>query len=56
MTFHIGIPQLIYCLITLFGLIIAAVRHGEEITYNFGITIVGTLITFGLLYWGGFFG
>jgi len=50
-------PAIIYIVIASLGLLGAAYMHGKpkEGTYNFWISLVGTLITVGLLFWGGFF-
>lgn len=57
MTFHVGWPQLIYLVLSLLGIVITLVNHGEprEGQYNVYSVIVGELLFIGLLWWGGFF-
>lgn len=57
MTINIGIPQIIWLVMTVFGLIYEIINHGKprepHNAYTFAISVV---ISFLLLYWGGFFG
>lgn len=57
MTINIGIPQIILLVTAVLGLIYEIINHGKprepHNTYTFAISIV---ISFLLLYWGGFFG
>ena len=57
MTISLGIPQIVWFIIAAFGLINEVINHGKERephnAYTFAISIV---ISFLLLYWGGFFG
>lgn len=56
MTVTIHTPQLICTLLLGTELIIATILHGtSKGTYNIFITFFDVIITFGLLYWGGFF-
>lgn len=49
-------PQIIYLSLVFVGLLIAANQHGKERSpHNFWVTLVATLITVSLLFWGGFF-
>ena len=52
-----GIPQIIMIIVFGLNLGISIAKNGEprEDTYNFWITLIGTIINVGLLYWGGFF-
>jgi hypothetical protein len=54
---YLGLPQIIYIGLTLIGLGITMVKHGQPKSgkENFWTTFVATVIVFGLLYWGGFF-
>lgn len=57
MTIHL--PQLIWIVLVSWQLAIYAVRDGDlkkPETYKFGVQLVGTALSMGLLYWGGFFG
>jgi hypothetical protein len=53
---EVGVPQIIYIFISLLALGISLQRHGYTDEIHFGQTLVSTMITFGLLFWGGFFG
>lgn len=57
MTINIGIPQIIWLVMAVIGLIVEIVEHGKprepHNAYTFAISIV---ISFLLLYWGCFFG
>jgi len=57
MTINLGIPQLIWLVMAGFGLIVEIINHGKprepHNAYTFAISVV---ISFLLLYWGGFFG
>jgi hypothetical protein len=49
-------PQIIYLALVGINLLLTANLHGKERSnYNFWITLVGTFLGLGLLYWGGFF-
>ena len=51
------IPQIIYIVLMGISLGVALIKHGEprEHNYHFGLSLLGALISVGLLYWGGFF-
>lgn len=53
-----GAPQIIWLALLLIYLLCVAILHGEKRRgfYNFPVTFVEKLLTFALLYWGGFFG
>ena len=57
MTINIGIPQIIWLVTAVLGLIYEIINHGNQRephnAYTFAISVV---ISFLLLYWGGFFG
>ena len=57
MTINIGIPQIIWLVMEVIGLIVEIVEHGKprepHNAYTFATSVV---ISFLLLYWGGFFG
>jgi hypothetical protein len=57
MTINLGIPQIIWLVMAIFGLIYEIVNHEKphvpHNAYTFAISVV---ISFLLLYWGGFFG
>lgn len=57
MTINIGISQIIWLFLSVIGLIIEIINHGKpnqpHNAYTFAISVV---ISFLLLYWGGFFG
>lgn len=52
-----GLPQIILIGLYAMSLGISMSNHGKPKTgkENFGSTLVGIVLTFGLLYWGGFF-
>lgn len=54
---HVGWPQGICIGLTLFNLTCAAIQDGEpkKGNHSLSISLLGTLISYGLLYWGGFF-
>lgn len=56
MTINLGIPQIIWIVLAVFGIIDETIKHGEphepHNAYTFAIS---TFISFLLLYWGGFF-
>ena len=57
MTINLGIPQIIWLVITIFGLICETINHGKpREPHNAYAFAIGTVISFLLLYWGGFFG
>jgi len=50
------VPQIIYLSLVFIGLLLVANQHGKERTpHNFWNTLVATVITISLMYWGGFF-
>ena len=52
-----GVPQIIYIILITAGVVINIVKHGEaKKPYNAPETIIATIISVGLMYWGGFFG
>lgn len=57
MTINLGIPQIIWFFLAFIGLIVEIINHGKprepHNAYTFAISVV---ISFLLLYWGGFFG
>lgn len=54
--FNLGIPQIIWITLVIFGGIYAIIHHGEEREpYNAYVLFISTVIEFALLYWGGFF-
>lgn len=57
MTINLGIPQIIWLVTAAFGLIYEIINHDKprepHNAYTFAIS---TVISFSLLYWGGFFG
>lgn len=57
MTINLGIPQIIWLVMAIFGLIYEIINHDKprepHNAYTFAISVV---ISFLLLYWGGFFG
>lgn len=57
MTINIGIPQAIWLALVVVGLIDEIVEHGKPRNpHNAYIYAISTVISFLLLYWGGFFG
>ena len=54
---HVGWPQGIWIAFAVLGLIIGAALDGEPRTgkHKFAPSLVSIGLTFGLLYWGGFF-
>ncbi len=57
MTINLGIPQLIWLVFAVIGLIVEIVEHGKpREPHNAYTFAIGTVISFLLLYWGGFFG
>jgi len=51
-----GIPQIIYIVLSAIGLLLAAYYHGKpRDNYNFWTVLVSSFIAYGLLIWGGFF-
>lgn len=57
MTINIGIPQIIWLVMTIFGLIYEIINHGKpREPYNAYTYAISAVISFLLLYWGGFFG
>ena len=57
MEWSIGVPQFIWLAFTSLGLIIVAVEHGKPKRgkWNFCVSLVVALISFGILLWGDFF-
>ena len=56
MTFKLGLPQTIYLILSLIGLVSPMLQKGEKPKpYQIFAEIVGFLVSLGLLYWGGFF-
>ena len=57
MTITLGIPQIIWIVLAVYGLIDETINHGKprepHNAYTFAIS---AFISFLLLYWGGFFG
>lgn len=57
MTINIGIPQLIWLVFAVIGLIVEIINHGKpREPHNAYTFVIGVVISFLLLYWGGFFG
>jgi hypothetical protein len=54
---HIGWPEGIWIGLVALRLIIYAAADGQPMkgTYKFSIALLGSAISFGLLFWGGFF-
>lgn len=54
---NIGWPEGIWIGLAILGLVMGAIQDGEPKTgtHKFAVTFVSVLLTFGLLYWGGFF-
>ena len=56
MTFNFGIPQIIYMILTAFGIVVACVNHGKEREpYNAYVQLISAILVTALLAWGGFF-
>jgi len=57
MTFHIGIPQLLYIILAVIGLLITAANHGypKKGKDDIWTATIATILVFLLLLWGGFF-
>ena len=57
MTINIGIPQIIWLVMAVIGLIIEIVNHDKPREPHNAYTLaISTVFSFLLLYWGGFFG
>lgn len=57
MTINIGIPQIIWLVTAVLGLIYEIINHNKpREPHNAYTFAIGTVISFLLLYWGGFFG
>lgn len=57
MTINLGIPQIIWLVMAIFGLIYEIINHGKpQQPRNAYAFAIGMVISFSLLYWGGFFG
>lgn len=54
---NIGWPEGIYLAFVFIKLLIEAGENGKEVkrTRNFGISLLASMVWFGILYWGGFF-
>ena len=54
---YFGIPQILYLVLTIVGLVLSGVDHGKTKNKkeNFWVSLVSTTILCGILYWGGFF-
>lgn len=51
-----GLPQIIWIILAGISIGGTAMKHGEnQPPYNIWLTLMGTLLSFGLLLWGGFF-
>ena len=55
---YIGIPQIIYIILTIISVSISLSKYGQPKIDNYDIhdVITGPVLSFLLLYWGGFFG
>jgi hypothetical protein len=54
----VGVPQIILIAFSILSLGITLAKHGEyrsKDKHDFGATLIGTVISYALLYWGGFF-
>jgi uncharacterized membrane protein YhdT len=48
-------PQILYLLLLLYGLCLSAYKDGQpEGEWNFWLTLIGVILDFSILYWGGF--
>lgn len=57
MTINLGIPQIIWLVTAVFGLIYEIINHDKpREPHNAYAFAISTVISFLLLYWGGFFG
>lgn len=57
MTINLGIPQIIWLVTAVFGLIYEIINHGKpHAPHNAYTLAISIVISFLLLYWGGFFG
>lgn len=57
MTINIGVPQIIWIVLAIYGLIDETINHGKpREPHNAYIFAISVLLSFLLLYWGGFFG
>lgn len=57
MTINIGVPQTIWLVLVVFGLIYEIINHGKpHAPHNAYTLAISVVISFLLLYWGGFFG
>lgn len=57
MTINIGIPQIIWLVTAVLGLIYEIINHDKpREPHNAYAFAISTVISFLLLYWGGFFG
>ena len=55
MTFHLGIPQIVYLFLVLLGIVMSCINHGKMRTTNAYGMMIGSVIGLAILYWGGFF-
>ena len=57
MTINIGIPQIIWLFLVVIGLMAEIINHGKpHAPHNAYTLAISVVISFLLLYWGGFFG
>lgn len=57
MTFHLGIPQMIYCVLLVVRLVDTTIHNGEpDGKKSPWSSLVSMAIVIPLLWWGGFFG
>lgn len=57
MTIRIGLPQAIWLLLVVWGLVDATINHGKPRTpHNAPLCLAATILGALLLWWGGFFG
>ena len=57
MTINLGIPQIIWLVLVALGLVTEIVYHDQpREPHNAYVFVIKTVISFLLLYWGGFFG
>jgi hypothetical protein len=57
MTIHFGAPQLIWAALIVVNLVLGGFLHGKPklSKHNVWTDVVTAVLSFGLLYWGGFF-
>ena len=57
MTINLGVPQIIWLVLVALGLVTEIVYHDQpREPHNAYVFVIKTVISFLLLYWGGFFG